>query len=129
MRVARQRKVEICRAEAKRKQEEEIMVVRQRKEEEERKRVARQRKVEEERRANHQKEFGSLLPVSSSPQVSRRTEGWGVVRTGQVTNTKMSLYTRAASTERDIPDTPGQKRRLVSPTPRTNVKTGDVALN
>ena len=72
--------------------------------------------------------------MSSSPQVSRRSDdvegqGWGLVRTGQVTNTKMSFYSRAASTERDIPDTPGQRRRLVSPTSRPNVKTGDVALN
>ena len=53
--------------------------------------------------------------------------------------TKISFYNRAASAERDVPETPGQRRRIVrfegvdssgslSPA-RPHIKTGDVAVN
>ena len=87
--------------------------------------------------------------MSASPQIARRSDdvhgrGFGQVKTGHVMTTKISFYNRAASTERDTPETPGQRRRIVrfegleldssgslSPVTvsRPHIKTGDVALN
>ena len=85
--------------------------------------------------------------MSASPQVTRRSDdihghGFGQVKTGHVMTTKISFYNRAASTERDIPETPSQRRRVVrfqgedssgslSPVSgsRPVIKTGDVAVN
>ena len=57
-------------------------------------------------------------------------------------STKISFYNRAASSEREIPETPSQRRRVVrfqgeessgslSPVsvPRPHIKTGEVAVN
>ena len=85
--------------------------------------------------------------VSASPQISRRSDdvqgrGFGQVKTGHVMTTKISFYNRAASSDREIPDTPSQRRRMVrfegldssgslSPvsSSRPQIKTGDVAVN
>ena len=78
--------------------------------------------------------------MSASPQVTRRSDdihghGFGQVKTGHVMTTKISFYNRAASTERDIPETPSQRRRVVrfqgedSSGSRPVMKTGDVAVN
>ena len=84
--------------------------------------------------------------MSASPQIARRSDdvhgrGFGQVKTGHVMTTKISFYHRAASTERDLPETPGQRRRIVrfegvdssgslSPvSSRPHIKTGDVAVN
>ena len=85
--------------------------------------------------------------MSASPQISRRSEdvpgrGFGQVKTGHVMTTKISFYNRAASSDRDAPETPSQRRRIVrfegvdssgslSPVGpvRPQIKTGDVAVN
>ena len=84
--------------------------------------------------------------MSASPQIARRSDdvhgrGFGQVKTGHVMTTKISFYHRAASTERDLPETPEQRRRIVrfegvdssgslSPvSSRPHIKTGDVAVN
>ena len=90
----------------------------------------------------------TLRGVSASPRVTRRSDdvhgqGFGQVKTGHVMTTKISFYNRAASTERDVAETPGQRRRVVrfdgvdtshslspaSPVARPHIKTGEVAVN
>jgi len=144
--IEEEKRAELVRTEQRRQEEEMFQQQRRKKEEEERTRAARQREIEEKRKVKQQKDLAALRGVSASPQIARRSDdvhgrGFGQVKTGHVMTTKISFYHRAASTERDLPETPGQRRRIVrfegvdssgslSPvSSRPHIKTGDVAVN